>query len=255
MSVITRVTGGVLAAVVAGGLALAGPASAAAHPRTTAGLHAKIAVHAGVQPNTVPTTTYGAGYFTYPGDANGLASVSATYTMPDFSCVHSGDNEWLLPGIWVFSSGTLTEQVDVNFNCNGGVKLQPDVICITGATCDQSLAIAPGDKIVASLSYTPTATVGTIKDVTAGTQAQVVGGAITTDDTVFVGDFGPSVFGVSKVPSFSKVKFSSVQVNGQYLADAPFPTQYNLKTGTSLQITSTHILGGGSSFTTAFRHS
>lgn len=240
-----RLAGLILACAVAAGLTLAAPASAAGHPTSTAGLH----------PNAVPALNYGAGYFTYPGSAHGVASASATFTMPSFSCVHAGDHEWLLPGIWVYDgNGNMTQQVDVNFNCNLGAILQQSVICLTGASCDTSLAPAPGDTIVASLAYTSTATVGTIKDVTTGQQAQVVGPAVTTDYTVFVGDLGPNPYGVTKVPSFTKVPFTSVQVNGQRLVDSS-AVQYNLKTGNVVQITSTKILPDGQSFTTYFKHS
>lgn len=256
-SAITRIAGAVLACVVAGGVALAAPATAAGHPTSTAGAHPQVVLpHAGgVHPNANPTTNFGAGYFVYPGDANGLASVSATYTMPTTTCVHPHDYEWLLPGIWVYSGGSLTEQVDVNFNCNGNNPgYYGDVICITGSACNQSVAVAPGDKIVASLAYTPTHTIGTIRDITAGTSGQVVGGPITTDEVVFVGDEGPSLFGVNVVPRFTRVQFGSVQVNGQYLVDSPFPTAYDLQTGSDVQIATSAIGANGQSFTTTFKH-
>lgn len=255
---LTKIAGAVLVCVVACGVGLAGPAGAARHPVSTAGQHPSAAVPArGLQPNTVPTTDQGAGYWLYPTAANGLASVSATFTMPSFSCVHSGDQEWLLPGIWVFSSGTLTEQVDVNFNCNTGSVLQAGFACLTDG-CGTSLSPAVGDKMIASLAYTPTATVATLKDVTQGTKSQFAGAARSNDDVVLVGDVGPDwFFGgiVTKVPQFAPVKFSQVQFNGEYLVDGPFPTQYNLKTGTALQITTTQIQTDGESFTTKFKHS
>ncbi len=91
----------------------------------------------------VPTTNEGAGYWLYPNEVNGLASVSATYTMPSFSCAHPNDSEWLLPGIWAFASGTLTEQVDVNFNCNSGTKLQQGFVCLTEG-CGSALSVNGG---------------------------------------------------------------------------------------------------------------
>ncbi len=111
--------------------------------------------------------------------------------------------------------------------------------------------------MIASLAYTSTATVATLKDVTQGTKTQFVGAARTTDDVVFVGDVGPDWFVggvVTKVPQFTSVTFSQVQVNGEYLVDGPFPTQYNLKTGAFVQITTSPILSDGKSFSTTFRH-
>jgi hypothetical protein len=257
----TRLCGLALTCIVAGGLALAAPAGAAGHPKSTAGLHPSVGgvpMHrsSGVSPKVTPTTDFGAGYFAYPVDSGqGLASVSATFTVPSITCVHSADHEWLLPGIWVYAAGAITQQVDVNLNCNLGAQLLQDVICIGGSPCDQSLTVAPGDKIVTSLAYTATHTIGTVRDITAGTSAQVVSDPITTDEVILVGDQGPSQFSVTKVPQFTTVKFTSVQVNGQYLEDAPFPTRYNLKTATALQIAAGPIQSDGQSFTTTFKHS
>jgi hypothetical protein len=254
---LNRFAGLVLTCVVAGGLALAAPAGATSHPTSTAGQHphGTVPSRAG-HAKVVPTTDEGAGYWLYPNEVNGLASVSATFTMPSFSCVHSGDQEWLLPGIWAFASGTLTEQVDVNFNCNSGSTLQVGYACLTDG-CGTSLSPNVGDRMIASLAYTPTATVATLKDVTQGTKTQFVGAARTTDDVVLVGDVGPDwFFGgiVKKVPQFTRVSFSQVQVNGEYLVDGPFPTQYNLKTAVPLQITTSAILSDGKSFVTTFMH-
>lgn len=242
------------AAVAAAGALVLAPNASAATPRTTAGLHAHITLQPGAVPNTVPTTNYGAGFFSYPGAANGTASANVTFKMPSISCARPGDSEWLLPGIWVYnSSGNLSQQVDVNFNCNSGTQLLVSVICIQSASCDQSLSIAPGDRVQASLAYTSTATVGTIHDLTSGASAQVVGPAITTDYTIFIGDEGPSLFSVSKVPTFSKVSFSSAYVNGQSIRDAG-GVRYNLKTGPAVQITTGPLTGDGDAFVTTFHH-
>ena len=252
----TRIAGAALACMVTGGLALAAPAGAAGHPRSTAGMHAVLSGPAapGVHSN-LPVTNYGAGYFTYPGSAYGVASASATFTMPAITCVRATDHEWLLPGIWVYdASGALSQQVDVNFNCNLGTKLQEAVICISGVACDQSLVVAANDRIVASLAYTATHTIGTVRDLTAGTVAQVVGGPITTDYTIFVGDEGPHAFGVDVIPRFTKVPFTAVQINGEYLARATGVTGYDLQTGSYLQISTSAIGATGQSFTTTFVH-
>lgn len=245
---------GMVAGTLSGGPALAAEAGARTHhPKSTAGLHPRIVMHRG-QGAYVPVTNYGAGYFTYPANANGLASASATFTMPTFSCASSTDNEWLLPGIWVYSGGALSEQVDVNFNCNSGAKVQSGIVCLNNAGCDTSLAVNPADKIIASIAYTPTATVATLKDVTTQVSAHVVGAAVTNDEVVFIGDEGPSLFGVNYVPTFTHVSFGSVQINGQYLVDGPFPAQYHLKTGSVVQITASIIVPTGAGFTTTFHH-
>jgi hypothetical protein len=246
---------GAAAAIVLGGTIGTGLASGAAtRPTTTAGLHAQLSgVTAGGRLNAVATTNYGAGYFSYPGAANGVSTVSTSFKMPTFHCHSTTDNEWLLPGIWVYdSSSALTEQVDVNFNCNSGTLFQGAVICVTGASCNVSLPVAPRDTIRASLAYTSTATIGTIKDVTSGQSVQVVGSPVTNDYTVFIGDEGPSLFGVSKVPTFTTLKFSRNQVNSQDLSDWG-PARYNLKTGTVVQIT-TGAISSTQAFVTTWVH-
>jgi hypothetical protein len=233
--------------------AMTGAGAATRHPLGTAGLQGRIA-SAAPSAGKVPTTNYGAGYFTYPAEYDGIASVGATFTVPTISCQKSGDREWLLPGIWVFdASRNLTEQVDVNLNCNQGSLYQQSAICIQGS-CDSSLTVTPGDVIEASLVYTATDTVGTIRDRTQSTSAQVVGDPITTDYTVFVGDLGPGVFptGTLRVPTFTSVPFSSVQVNGQYLSDWP-PVPYSLKTAAAVQI-KTGAISHNQNFTTTFQH-
>jgi hypothetical protein len=124
---------------------------------------------AGVQSNTVPTSNFGNGYFSYPAAGN-VSSASVTFTMPTFSCTHSGDREWLSPGIWVYDSGGVLSQFSgVQFNCNSGALFQGDVICVDSyAVCDDSLTIAPGDRIVASLSESSTQTYAAVHDLTTG---------------------------------------------------------------------------------------
>jgi hypothetical protein len=179
----------------------------------------------------VSGTPYGAGYFAYPGESNqGVSEASATFVMPSISCASSANDEWLLPGIWVYnSSGDLSEHVDVNFNCDGGSLVEESVVGVDGSY-GSSISVSPGDTVEASLSESGTATTGTIKDVTTGgIDQEVVASATTSDNTVFIGDAGPSQFSVSAVPTFSKLKFTQAFVNGEYLGDWS-PAQYNLKT-------------------------
>ena len=250
----------VLTLVFAGASAMAAqPRPHAKHATSTAGMHPHRTLptpgtSGTAAPNVVPFTDQGAGYFNYPSSASGLASVSATFVMPTFNCVSSTDSEWLLPGIWVFAGGSLSEQVDVNFNCNNGSKLQEGIICLSNTGCDTSLVVNPGDKIIASLAYTPTATVATLKNATTHLSMQLVGGVITTDEVVLVGEIGPDLFGPRNVPQFSNLHFSAVQINGQYLADGPFPTRYNLKTDTKVQIWTSPISGDGAQFTSVYKH-
>jgi hypothetical protein len=232
---------------------------ASATPTTTAGAQVHVSELPTPRPHiatTVPKTPDGAGYFVYPTLAGqNVGSVSTTFTIPSITCQRHDDREWLLPGIWVYSGGTLTQQVDINLNCNNGTLLMQDVICIAGADCDQSLTVSPGDRIIATLSETASGTYGQIHNLTTGQIASASGQATTSDDTVFVGDEGPSLFGETWVPTFSSVPFSKVQINGYYLSDSPFPTRNNLATtNNTTQIKTTLIEGDGDHFVTMFNH-
>jgi hypothetical protein len=232
--------------------------AATSQPKTTAGAQVHVPGLPSAPPpvaTTVPKTPYGAGYFVYPFSPN-VGSVSATFTLPSITCQRQGDYEWLLPGIWVYdTSGNLTQQVDINLNCNNGALVMIDVICIAGVACDESLTVSPGDRIVATLSETPSGTFGQIHNLTTGQIAKVSGPATTSDNVVFVGDEGPSLSTVTRVPTFSTVPFSKVQINGYYLSDSPSPTRYNLATtGTTTQITTSPIEGDGDHFVTTFKH-
>jgi len=227
------------------------PAHASArHALSTLGLTAHISIPRGAD---VPSTDEGAGYYSYPGgSALGVSGASATFTMPGISCASSSDYEWLLPGIWVFNTaGQLTEQVDVNFNCDEGTLLEEAIVEVQGQ--EGAMAVSPGDTVVASLSESATATAGNVHDLTSGGNLQEVGAATSSDDTVFIGDEGPDLFGVTAVPTFSKVTFSNAMVDGEYL-NLWTPARYNLKTGSDTQIDAGTIGRPGDTFKTTFKH-
>jgi hypothetical protein len=172
--------------------------------------------------------------------------------MPSITCESTANYEWLLPGIWVYTaSAELTEQVDVNFNCDDGTLVEEGQISVQGQ--ETSLAVSPGDTVVASLSESATATAGTLDDLTSGATAQAVGPATSDDTTVFIGDAGGSQFGVTAVPTFSKVVFSQAQVDGEYLA-LWVPARENLQTGSDAQIDAGALARPGDTFTTTFKH-
>ncbi|MFL6239880.1 MAG: hypothetical protein ACJ735_10375 [Actinomycetes bacterium] len=245
-----RTTAVLVAASALSLFAVTGQASAgtAHHPRSTAGVKA----HIGASPNT-PSTNYGAGYFSYLGTGN-VVSVGATFKAPPVTCASTSDMEWLLPGIWIYDGGgNLSEQVDVNLNCNSGSQLREDVICLNGVSCDTSLTINPNDKVEVSFTNTPNYSTGVVRDITQHTSATVTGPSQASDYTVFIGDEGPSLFGPTAVPTFTKVGFSIATVNGQYLGDNG-PAKYNLKTTSAVQIATGALNSSGSGFNTTFKH-
>jgi hypothetical protein len=226
------------------------------HPLSTAGLHPTVR---GLTPDAaqpIQFTNFGAAYFSFPGNHGGLASASATFTMPaTWSCQSNTDEEWLLPGIWVLNEdGQLTQQVDVNFNCHEGTLFMGDEIEAGGRIDQGTVKVNNGDRIEASLSETSRKTIGTIRDLTTGASVQVAGKRATNDFTVFIGEAGPTLFGISRVPSFSFIPFSKVQINGQYLGDQN-PKRYELESdGVTVQIKTSPLFGDGDAFRTSFAH-
>ncbi|MBV9485271.1 MAG: hypothetical protein JO246_04370 [Frankiaceae bacterium] len=236
------------------------PHSAVAHPVSTKGLHPHGSVPTrGLTANVVPTTDEGGGYWFYPSSTiEGFASASTTFTMPNFTCASNSDQEWLLPGIWGFNSGTLTSQVDVNFNCNNGSKLQVGYACAPDGTCGNSLTPNPGDVMEASLTETATGSVARLRDFTQNTSTSASGAAGPLDDVILIGTVGPDwFFGgvVRKVPTFNHVTFRFASINGEAIGDGDyFPTQYNLRTDSFNQINAGPILLHHTMFTNTFKH-
>ncbi len=236
-------------------LATASGASAKATPASTAGAHQPAGVHHAAMPNTpAGPSADGAGYFV---SLAGVSSISVNFTMPDYSCASPDDNEWLLPGIWAFTTGgsRANSQADVNFNCDTGFgQLNESVACAnTDTNCNVSATALPGDRIRASLVYTPTSTTATVTDVTQNVTVQMVGEA-EADDYALIGDASPTPYGyTSAVPTFSKVVFTQAKINGLPLADF-LSTRASYQSGTDVQIAAGSIRHDGKSFVTTFRN-
>lgn len=252
--------GGVLVAAAA--LLVAAQPAGATAPRVhapTVGVHVNIGAQGGVHPDSPPSSDVGAGYFATPGSPN-VSSASAQFTVPAISCSGNHINEGIFPGIWVYdSSGTLTQQVDLNMYCLGGEIHYVDVVCIAGSSegcVTGGLTINPGDRILLSFSESPYHTQGQIYDTATGLDDHIYDGtaAPTSDYTVFIGDAGPAPFGFSNhIPIFTHILFSKVQVDGYYLFEY-FPTLNQLKSASILQVKTSHLHGDGDSFNTTFAH-
>lgn len=210
------------------------------------------------EPHSVIRSDVGAGYYAYPGLGN-LASVSATTTVPAFSCSGPHITEGVFPGIFIYDgSGNLTQHVDVKLLCKNGQTSIADEICIAGSSegCVGSLGISPGDRLVATFAETTFATQGEIYDLTTHQIDSIYDGtpAPTADSTVFIGDAGPAPFGYSNhVPVFTSIPFKKVQVDGYYLIEYVGDVAV-LKTLSLVQVRTSHLLGDGDAFNTTFVH-
>jgi len=240
--------------------AFVAPATAGAKtpPTSTAhlqGTYQAAAVHGGLTPS-VSTSAYGGGYFVYPGTFTGdVASASAVFTAPAISCASGTDLEWLLPGIWVYQAGVITQQVDVNLNCNSGVLYTQAIICLSTGSCDSTLTINAGDRVLLSFYEGANSMYGSVRDFTTGQVATVTAAAPAThDDTVLIGDAGPGQFGfATKVPTFSTLTFAKAEVNGYYISDQT-SARYNLVSTHRVQISTGLLTDRGDRFVTRFVH-
>src|SRR5581483_1848950 len=234
-------------------------AKRASGPTSTAGLSAHVTLNApsgqaSLAPSLSPASpiagtnsTIGAGQLA----SARLVSASLSFTVPSFSCASGSDHEWLLPGIWILDgSGNLVSQVDFNFNCNSGVKLLEEVICLSGGSCEfGSINPNVGDKLEVTYVQTDTFSLGEVFDHTQHTAAQASGSALTSGNSVFEGDFGGDPFGVTAVPTFTKLAFTIATLNGFYIGDWG-PSVLNLKDTSNVQIKSG--AAATTSFTTKF---
>lgn len=211
---------------------------------------------AGAAQATTPTSNNGAGY-SYTAGTGNVVSMSAQLTVPAFSCSFGHDAEGFYPGIFAFdSTGMASEEINIYLVCLDGQTYTGDTICVNGAGCSSTLTTAPGDRLVLSLSETPTGTSGEIYDLTTGASDSKSGGTPvpTSDDTVLVGVRGPVPYGLQRVPTFTKVQFTNVQINGFYPFELPV-LRTNLASSGPVEIKTTQLIHDGNAFNTSFAHS
>ena len=202
------------------------------------------------RPLGASASTYLAGYQVTP--SGGLASASVTFTVPAISCtakdIADGAIEWT--GVY---TDTLETQAFVDGYCSSGGPIYSYVFATLARSFVQSGA-APGDNVVVSLFQSDTSTWAEIHDLTNG-EHWVASNDVNQGDTVVdIGTYSADVCCGSPVPTFSKVKFSSATVNGDYLG-FDNPTQYNTLNGGDLVIKSGALSTSatGSSFSDKFK--
>ena len=202
-------------------------------------------IHAG------PTTsTYFGGYQATP--SGGLASASATFTVPTAKCtptdVSADAIEW--NGVYTDTLGAYAfvedyctptgPAYDYNFKTNAGTLTEP------GA--------APGDVVVTSLFQSATATEAEIHDLTTNAYWVAANSGNQGDTVVDIGTYNYAAYGFP-IPTFSKIKFSNATVNGDCLG-FDSPTQVNAVSGATVLIQAGGLTttAAGSSFTDKFLH-
>ncbi len=243
---------GVLSTALAGSLALAaatvGVASAAAGAATPAPGLEKPTVH----PEDASASPYLSGYQLTP--SGGLASASATFTVPKATCTpaqkSSGAEYWA--GVYTDS---LSTYAFINSSCTTGATSYSFVFSTPAGSFTETGDANAGDVVVTSLFQTSSETEAEIHDLT-NNEYWVAADPTNVGDTVIdVGTYDESEFGVS-LPKFAPFTLSNATVNGDYLG-FDGPTQVNAVDGGTVLVKTGKLktTATGSSFTQTFEKS
>jgi len=200
-------------------------------------------------PDGAGASQYLAGYQATP--AGGVASASATFTVPRYTCTQNDKSEAATLDLGVYTD---------DFAVNSWIS----VICQSSGAQYSYLLDTPsgrvlepaqaGDTVVTSLSESPTATFAELHDLTNG-QYWFDQDSNPVDESVV--DIGSLSYEPADrpVPTFPKATFSNATVNGDYLGFEG-PTDYNALFGGVILIKSGHLATSatGSSFSLTFKH-
>jgi hypothetical protein len=185
--------------------------------------------------------------------SGGLASASATFTVPTATCTPTDDTD----GAVVFD-GVYTETLEsyalIQILCQSGTHPTYDYFVLTEAGIVGGSGVAPGDVVVTSLFQSATSTYAEIHDLTADKYWFTDNSANQGDTGVDIGTYSQT-FNGNPVPTFAKVTFTNATVNGDYLGFES-PAKYNALNGGDLLIKTGGLTttGAGSSFTEKFKH-
>ena len=194
--------------------------------------------------NAVNKDNYYAGWSATP--PNGLASASATFTIPTLTCSGNIENPIYFGPFTNTATGSTIRLV-----CSGTTPTYTYWLATPAGLIDEPGAAA-GDVVVTSLFQTSTWTEAEIHDITNGQYWVATDNAGGTATGVSFGENEP--YATVDIPPFTPVTFSQVQVNGDYLGFES-PTQYNLNRGSGTLISSSALGDKGSSFKVTFKQS
>ncbi|HKH87915.1 MAG TPA: hypothetical protein VKA05_03790 [Acidimicrobiales bacterium] len=236
MSIVSRIAvAGAVAALAFGATGVASEAATPSHAsaRHPIGSSSALGLHGrfGRAEPAVGLSTSLAGYLGTP--TLGIASVSASFTAPSFSCGSRSDTEDIAFGPFVYDSSMNVEaSADVQPVCENNTLYYFLSAYTVGGGDNLAYTVHPGDHIIASISESPSGmTTVTITDVNTATVETSQQATDANDTYVSVGvvNYEPDV------PRFSAVKETSVQIDGQYLGQAGLQP-YNLQTSGDVQI-------------------
>jgi hypothetical protein len=227
-------------------VAMASPSSASAHSQSQPGV-----VAAEVHPsatNTVSDSDYAAGWEANP--ANGLASASATFTIPTINC-SSGNGNQLYFGWGAAAADGNQIASTIQLSCSGTTPTYTYWL-ITPAGLVREPGAAAGDVVVTSLFQTANRMEAEIHDLTNGEYWVAADAAPGTGVSPLLAFNEP--YATAAIQPFTPVTFSSVQVNGDYLGFEN-PTQLEVNRGGPTLVKSNALSSYGSKFTVTFKQS
>jgi hypothetical protein len=193
--------------------------------------------------SSVASASNFAGYNAAPTE--GIASVSATFTIPTINC--ADDNDYFDQfGIDVDQSLYSIVQVacDGSGNASYGAILQVD----GGTPYEPNPSVNRGDTVVVSVFQTTSREEAEIHDITDGTYWYDYG----ANDGALAGAF-IGVLNNENTPQFTTVAFTKCQINGLYLNEEG-PIQYNEKSGRTTLITAGRLSRPGDNFKLNFKN-
>jgi hypothetical protein len=216
---------------------LAGAASATSAGTTSGGPNA-------VRPATAQASALVAGYYVTPSHA--FASASATFVVPTVSCT-SAPTEQLF-GLLDFDpaaeTGGLSEAVVVA-ECSGGTATY-DYDPFESREGGPEPGINAGDTVEVSVFQTGNIEEAKVFDLTANRYYDAYDTPVP-DTSMMIGEYS-----TTPTAKTSKISFTQVQVNGQYLSFEP-STEYNLLNGADTLIKTSAVPFNGDSFSLKFK--
>jgi hypothetical protein len=229
---------------------LAGTASAASgasSPGASGGSGA-VSARSSVRPATASVSSTAAGYYAVP--SIGFASASATFVVPKATCTSAPNGVGEFVGLFDLNpaSGPVGAHsvAAVSIACSSGAASYDYEAYVSGDS-DTPSGIKPGDTVVVSIVQAGSSELSTISDLTQDTTADISSTSVP-DTAMSIGEY-------STVPTepLTKVTFTKVQVNGQYLKMQP-STQYNLLNGAKTLIKTSGITSPGDTFSLTYKH-
>jgi hypothetical protein len=222
---------------------LAGTASAAPSASGSGGP----AAGGSVKPADASASSAVAGYYVTP--SIGISSASATFVVPKATCKanESGVGEFV--GLFNLNPANgnvgATSLAAVDISCDSGVATYKYEVFI-GGEADTPTGIKPGDTVNVSIAQTASTELDTVRDLTTNSSAALSGSPVSS---------AMSVGAYSTIPTeqTTKVTFTKVQINGQYLNAQP-STQYNLLNGAKTLIKTSGLASPGDTFSLAYKH-